>query len=199
MSTKIRVASAFDGSQIHAIYAPAVADLPTSFETEVPSLDEMVRRIDETLAIYPYLVADRDGEIISYVYARRWRGRPAYDWDVEITVFVKDGFGGQGIGKAMYTALTGLLSAQGFVNAMAAVTVPNDASVRFHESMGFHMAGRFPHAGFKLGEWHTVEFWWKQLADFPDDPQPVIPFKTFRQFPECDNILSEATGMVGEG
>ncbi len=199
MPTKIRVASAFDGSQIHAIYAPAVAGLPTSFETEVPSMDEMVRRIDEILAIYPYIVADRDGEVISYVYARRWRARPAYDWDVEITVFVKDGFGGQGIGRAMYTALTRLLAAQGFVNAVAAITVPNDASTQFHESMGFHMAGRFPASGFKLGEWHTVEFWWKQLADFPDEPRPPIPFKTFRQFPECEAILAEATEMIGGG
>lgn len=199
MATKIRIASAFDGSQIHAIYTPAVVDLPTSFETEVPSVDEIVRRIDETLGIYPYLVADRDGEIVSYVYARRWRARPAYDWDVEITVFVKDGFGGQGIGRAMYHALTGILSAQGFVNAVGVITVPNEASTLFHESMGFHMAGHFPASGFKLGEWHTVEFWWKQLADIPDDPQPVIPFKTFRQFPECDRILAEASEMITGG
>jgi phosphinothricin acetyltransferase len=196
MTTKIRIATAFDGPQIHAIYAPAVSDLPTSFETEVPSVDEIVRRIDDTLAMYPYIVADRDGEVISYVYARRWRNRPAYDWDVEITVFVKDGYGGRGVGRAMYVALTRLLAAQGFVNAMAAITVPNDASTRFHESMGFHQAGVFPVCGFKLGGWHTVEFWWLQVADLPDDPQPPIPFRTFRQFPECTRILREATAML---
>lgn len=199
MPTTIRIATAFDGPQIHAIYAPAVSDLPTSFETEVPTVDEIVRRIDDTLGTYPYIVADRDGEIISYVYARRWRGRPAYDWDVEVTVFVKEGHGGKGIGRAMYTALARLLAAQGFVNAMAAITVPNDASTRFHESMGFHRAGVFPACGFKLGGWHTVEFWWLQVADLPDEPQPPIPFKTFRRFPECERILSEATAMLLEG
>ncbi len=198
MATRIRVASAFDGPQIHAIYTPAVAEQPTSFEIEVPSVDEMVRRIEDTLGLYPYIVADRDGEIVSYVYARRWRARPAYDWDVEITVFVKDGNEGQGIGRAMYTALTRLLVAQGYANAVAVVTVPNESSIRFHESMGFHMAGSFPACGFKLGEWHTVEFWWKQLGELPDQPQPPIPFKTFRTFPECDAILSEATAMLGD-
>ena len=196
MSTKIRIATAFDGPQIHAIYAPAVADLPTSFETEVPTVDEMVRRIDDTLATYPYLVADRAGEVVGYVYARQWRDRRAYDWDVEITVFVKDGHGGGGIGRAMYTALTRLLAAQGYVNAMAAITVPNEASTRFHQSMGFHCAGSFPACGFKLGRWHTVEYWWLQLADLPDEPQPPIPFKTFRTFPECEAILADAAGML---
>ena len=197
MTTKIRPATAFDGPQVHAIYAPAVSDLATSFEVDVPTVDEIVRRIDDTLTTYPYLVADRDGEVASFVYARRWRGRPAYDWDVEVTVFVKDGYGGRGLGRAMYTALTRLLAAQGFVNAMAAITVPNDASTRFHEAMGFHRAGVFPASGFKLGAWHTVEFWWLQVADLPDDPQPPIPFKTFRTFPECERILNEATEMVG--
>ncbi|MGI9648616.1 MAG: GNAT family N-acetyltransferase [Acidimicrobiia bacterium] len=196
MSTTIRIASAFDGPQIHAIYAPAVSELPTSFETEVPGVDEIVRRIDQTLAGYPYIVADRNGEVISYVYARRWRARPAYDWDVEITVFVKDGVQGKGVGRAMYTALTRLLAAQGYVNALAAITVPNEASINFHESMGFHRAGSFPSSGFKLDGWHTVEFWWLQLADIPDQPQPPIPFKTFRQFPECEQILDEATAML---
>ncbi|NNC92565.1 MAG: N-acetyltransferase [Acidimicrobiia bacterium] len=199
MPTNIRIASAFDGSQIHAIYAPAVSEQPTSFETEVPAVDEIVRRIDDTLATYPYIVAERDGEIVSYVYARRWRPRPAYDWDVEITVFVKDGNGGRGIGRAMYTALTRLLAAQGFANALAAITVPNDASIKFHESMGFHRAAVFPSAGFKLGAWHTVECWWKQLADLPDEPHPPIPFKTFRTFPECEAILQEATALLTDG
>lgn len=196
MTAKIRIATAFDAPEIHAIYAPAVSERPTSFETDVPTVDEMVRRIDETLVTYPYLVAAEEGRVIGYVYARRWRARPAYDWDVEITVFVKDGHGGRKVGRAMYGALTGILAAQGFVNAVAAVTVPNDASTRFHASMGFHLAGSFPACGFKLGGWHTVEFWWLQLADLPDDPRPPIPFKTFRQFPECDRILTEAGTVI---
>ena len=97
----------------------------------------------------------------------------------------------------MYTALTRLLAAQGYVNAMAAITVPNEASTQFHESMGFHRAGVFPACGFKLGGWHTVEYWWLQLADLPDEPQPPIPFKTFRQFPECEGILAESSTLVG--
>ena len=199
MTARIRIAAAFDAADIHAIYTPAVSERPTSFETAVPTIDEMVRRIDETLATYPYIVAEEAGHVIGYVYARRWRARPAYDWDVEITVFVKEGHAGRGVGRAMYRALIEILAAQGFVNAMAAVTVPNDASTRFHASMGFHMAGSFPACGFKLGEWHTVEFWWLQLADLPDDPRPPIPFKTFSTFPECARILTEAGKMIDAG
>ena len=89
------------------------------------------------------------------------------------------GFGGQGIGRAMYQALTDILSAQGFVNAVGVITVPNEASTLFHESMGFHQAAVFPAAGFKLGGWHTVECWWKQLADLPDEPFAVEVHRSF--------------------
>ncbi len=196
MPTRIRIATAFDAGQVHAIYAPAVTESATSFETEVPSVDEIVRRIDGTLTTYPFIVAERDAEIVSFVYARRWRERRSYDWDVEITAFVKDGNEGRGIGRAMYTALIDLMAAQGLANAVAAVTVPNEASSKFHESMGFHLAGTFPSCGYKLGAWHTVEFWWRQLADLPDEPRPPIPFKTFRTFPECEQILANAAGML---
>ena len=125
--------------------------------------------------------------------ARRWRGRPAYDWGVEITAFVKPGHEGRGIGRALYDGFLGVLAAQGFVNAVAVITVPNEASTGFHEAMGFHRAAVFPASGFKLGEWHDLEFWWFQIADLPDEPRPPVPFARFRTFPECDEILSRAT------
>lgn len=190
---QIRIATPEDAAQIRAIYAPAVTDSAVSFEMETPTVADLARRIGETTEMYPWVVVDRRGEIVGYAYARRWRSRPAYDWDVEITAFVKSGNEGRGIGRAMYHGFLGLLAAQGFVNAIAVITLPNDTSTGFHEAMGFHRAAVFPASGFKLGEWHDLEFWWSQLADLPDDPQPPIPFATFRRFPECTAILEQAS------
>ncbi len=127
------------------------------------------------------------------MYARRLRPRPAYDWDVEATVFVKSGHRSEGVGRAIYTALLDILLAQGIVNVAAVITVPNAPSVRFHEAMGFKKAGAFPAAGFKLDAWHDIEIWWAQLGDLPDAPQRPIPFSKFRDLPTCTEILERAT------
>lgn len=194
----IRLAALEDAAQIQAIYAPAVTDSAISFEQRAPDAAEIARRIAEVTETYPWVVADRRGEIVGYAYARRWRGRAAYDWDVEITAFVKPGNEGRGIGGAMYQGFLGLLAAQGFVNAVAVITLPNDASTGFHRAMGFHPAGLFPASGFKLGAWHDLEFWWYQFADLPDDPQAPIPFAQFRHFPECEAILMRASETLSE-
>ena len=80
----------------------------------------------------------------------------------------------------------------------AVIAVPNEASIRFHEAMGFELAGSFPGAGFKLGAWHTIEFWWARLGDQPDAPQAPIPFSKFRDFPQCREILQRASRLVGD-
>ena len=198
MKIEIRVATSEDAAQIATIYAPAVEESPVSFETEAPDEAEVARRVEETVATYPWLVAERGHEIISYVYARRLRPRPAYDWDVEATVFVKDGYQGRGVGRAIYTALLDVLTGQGFVNVYAVITVPNEASVDFHRAMGFKRAGAFPAAGFKFGAWHTIEMWYLQLGDLPDAPQPPIPFGTFRDFPTCAEILEQASHLLND-
>ena len=198
MKIEIRVATAEDAPQIAAIYVPAVEESAVSFETEAPDGAEIASRIEDTLDMYPWLVAERGHEIVSFVYARRFRTRPAYDWDAEVTVFVKEGNQGLGVGRAIYSAMFDILTAQGFVNVYAAITVPNEASIRFHQALGFELAGSFPAVGFKLGAWHTVEFWWAQLGDQPDAPQAPIPFGQFRDFPNCQEILQQASQMVGE-
>lgn len=196
MKFEVRVVSGEDSAQIAAIYAPAVEETAVSFEVIAPDAAEVASRIEDTLDMYPWLVVERGHEIISYVYARRFRPRPAYDWDVEATVFVKEGHQGEGVGRAIYGALLDVLTAQGFVNVYAVITVPNEGSTRFHQALGFELVGSFPAAGFKLGAWHTIETWRAQLGDLPDAPQPPIPFRKFRDFPHCQEILQQASRVL---
>ena len=72
-----------------------------------------------------------------------------------------------------------LLEAQGFTQAIAAVTLPNEASVRLHERLGFTRAGVYEQVGFKLGEWRSVGLWQRQLAAMADEPAEPRPFAPF--------------------
>jgi phosphinothricin acetyltransferase len=174
---KVARATADDAAAIASIYAPYVQASVVSFETEAPDEAEMRRRIEAGGDLYPWLVArDDDGPVIGYAYACAFRARPAYRFTVETTVYVADGAHRRGIGTSLYDALLPLLEAQGFAQAIAAITLPNEASVRLHERLGFRQIGTYERVGFKFREWRSVGLWQRGLAPLstrPEEPKPA--------------------------
>ena len=75
---RIRTATPNDASALLDIYAPYVSNTAITFEYEVPTEAEFRRRISNILEKYPYLVAERDGEILGYAYASSFHSRAAY-------------------------------------------------------------------------------------------------------------------------
>jgi L-amino acid N-acyltransferase YncA len=169
----IRLATEDDAAAIVAIYAPHVSGSATSFETDVPAVDEMRRRIRETLVLHPWLVYDEDGQVGGYAYATKHRVRAAYQWAVETSAYVGEPFRRRRVAQALYTSLFRILAAQGYVNAYAGITLPNAASVALHESVGFSSVGVYNRIGYKLGAWHDVGWW--QLALQPHQSKPSEP------------------------
>jgi phosphinothricin acetyltransferase len=129
----IRLATAHDALGIQAIYAPIVRDTAISFDVEPPTVEEMRQRIISTLAYWPWLVCDRDGDILGYVYASQHRTRQAYQWSVDVSVYVHAAARRSGVGRGLYRSLFALLTLQGFYQAYAGITLPNPASVGLHE------------------------------------------------------------------
>lgn len=173
---KIRRATADDAAAIASIYAPYVTGTIVSFETEAPEATEMARRIEEAGDAYPWLVAHEADAAIGYAYACAFRTRPAYRFTVETTVYLADGAQRRGIGTLLYRALLPVLERQGFAQAIAAITLPNEASVRLHEALGFHQVGTYERVGFKFREWRSVGLWQRALLDLstrPEEPRPV--------------------------
>jgi phosphinothricin acetyltransferase len=113
---------------------------------------------------FPWLVDARDGAVVAYAKGGTWRERAAYQWTVETGIYVADTARGQGVGAALYAALLDRLVGGGFRSAVAGITLPNDASVRLHERLGFAYVGTFHDAGFKLGAWHAVAWYQRRLA-----------------------------------
>jgi len=179
MTTTIRQAVLADAPQVAGIYAPYVSDAVISFELEPPDAAEMARRMFHARA-YPWLVcAGSGGDLLGYAYASQHRERAAYQWSVDVTVYVRIDQHRRGVGRALYTSLFGILRAQGFHAAHAGVTLPNAASVGLHESFGFRAVGVYPAVGYKLGAWHDVGWWQLELrarrrADVPPAPPLAV-------------------------
>lgn len=163
MTTILRAATVSDAAAIQAIYAPIVETTAISFEEDVPSVEEMARRLETYSQTHPYLVAERDGEILGYAYGSKHRDRSAYRLSVDVTAYVAASARGQGLGKRLYQALLPDLATRGYHAAFAAITQPNAASVALHESVGFTKVGIYREVGFKFGRWHDVGWWQRVL------------------------------------
>lgn len=179
---KLRAATPDDAAAIADIYAPFVTGSAVSFETEPPGETAMRARIEAGGGLYPWLVGeDEDGALVGYAYAARFRDRPAYRFTVETSVYLRADAAGRGFGRQLYEPLLTILEGQGFTQAIAAITLPNEASIRLHERLGFERAGTYRQVGWKLGGWHDVGLWQRRLAlagSPPEEPTftPLPPF-----------------------
>lgn len=160
----IRSVTVDDAAAIQCIYSYYVRETAITFEIEVPSVDEMARRIEATLAKYPYLVAiEPDGKIVGYAYAGQLKERAAYAHSVELSVYVENGGQHRGVGGALYRALEKELERLGILNMYACIAYPQHEnpylttnSVEFHNHMGFEQVGRFHSCASKFGLWFDV-------------------------------------------
>ena len=180
MSATIRIATSEDADAILAIYAPIVQETAISFEVEPPTPMEMHERIAKTLQQLPWLVCAPHGEVLGYVYASPHRARPAYQWSVDVSVYIHAKARRLGIGRALYSSLFHLLTLQGFYNCYAGITLPNPASVSLHESLGFQPVGVYQTVGYKLGAWHDVGWWQRGLKPCLSHPDTPTTFEVLR-------------------
>lgn len=146
----------------------------TSFEERAPTVDEFADRIARVSRKHPWLVAECDGDIAGFAYATSHRERPAYRWAAETSIYLHRDHQGQGVGKELYGALIDLLRRQGLHVALAGITLPNEGSVRLHESLGFEQIGVYRRIGFKAGAWRDVG-WWQLLLSPQSDGTPAEP------------------------
>jgi len=212
---RIRVARQSDAASVLKIYAPYITDTVVTFEYEVPALAEFEQRMATIQRDLPWFVceagtdagaaADATGEaggstsgaepgsgagategtVVGYAYASHFRERKAYDWSVDLSVYVDSDWHGQGIGKALYECLIATLKLQGYYNAYGGITMPNEKSVRLHEKFGFREVANYEHVGFKHGRWLDVKWYGLALAPTSEPatigaavehPRPPRPF-----------------------
>lgn len=196
MATVIRLVREDDAAQILEIYRPIVLNTVISFEHEPPTLIEMGERITKILRQYPWLVCDINGAIAGYAYASLHRSRAAYQWSVEVSAYVHEGFRQRGVAKALYTALFEVLALQGYFVAFAGIVLPNMASVRLHVSIGFEHIGVYHQIGYKHGAWRDMGWWEKSLQERAEVPQPPQPIGHIASSDEVSAILERAVAMV---
>ncbi len=173
---RIRDVTAADVPAITAIYAVEVTTNVATFEEVAPSEAEMAGRIEDVRnSGRPYLVAERDGAILGYAYARPFHVRAAYRSTVEDTVYIRPDAYRQGIGRALLAQVIARCEAAGFRQMMALIShVPGSGSIALHSALGFHTMGIAKSVGYKHGSWLDVAYMQRALGTADATP-PAIP------------------------
>jgi L-amino acid N-acyltransferase YncA len=173
----IRSATTADAKAIAHIYRPYVLETAISFEETPPAAAEFEARMLATPRL-PWLVAVREGTVVGYCYASRHHARASYRWSADVSVYVAPSERGRGVGRLLYGELLPLVRGLGYVSVFAGITLPNDASVGFHEAFGLTSVGVYRNVGFKHNAWRDVGWWQLTFTDPPEqpaEPRPWVP------------------------
>ena len=162
----IRTVTRADSEIIADIYNFYVANTVVTFEEDLVSSAEMLGRIVSALEEnLPWLVAEEEGKVIGYAYVSKWKGRCAYRYSVESTVYLDHKVTSKGWGSKLYTELLKSLKDKGFHVVMGGISLPNANSVSLHEKFGFEKVAHFKEVGHKFGAWVDVGYWQVTLSD----------------------------------
>lgn len=168
----IRPVEPCDIERIAEIYNHYILHTVVTFEEEVVSGREMADRIQEvSSASLPWLVAEDSNRVLGYAYAGKWKGRCAYRFSVESTVYLDPSAIGRGLGAALYDALFAALRRRSTHAIIGGIALPNTASVALHEKFGMQKVAHFKGVGFKFGRWIDVGYWQVCLGE----AQPGVP------------------------
>lgn len=179
----IRAATGEDAEELVKIYEPYIKKTAITFEYEVPSVEEFRKRIEHTLERYPYLAAEKNGEILGYAYTGTFIGRAACDWCVEVSIYLKETARKGGIGKKLYETIEKISKAQHITNLNACIACPEVEdeyltrnSAQFHAHMGYTLVGEFHKCGYKFGRWYNLIWMEKMIGEHTERPEAFLPF-----------------------
>ena len=172
----IRPSTPADVPALADIYGWNVLNGTGTFELEAPDDAEMGRRREGVLANgLPWLVAERDGQVLGYAYANHFRPRRAYRFCLEDSIYLAPQAKGQGVGKLLLAELMSQCEARGARQMLAVIgDSANAASIGVHRALGFCPAGTIRSAGWKFDRWRDVVMMQRALG-VGDASAPVDP------------------------
>ncbi len=151
----VRDSGEADMPAVQRIYAHYVLNGLATFEETPPTLEDMIARRRSALVLgAPYLVAERQGQVVGYCYATAYRSRPAYRYTLEDSVYVAEGLGGRGVGTALLGELIARCEVGPWRQMLAVIgDSANLGSIALHRRLGFELVGTLRSVGLKFGRW----------------------------------------------
>jgi L-amino acid N-acyltransferase len=171
----VRDAESADLPGILAIYNDVIATSTAVYSDTPATLEDRITWRESRVALgYPVLVAADDSGVIGFASFGDFRSWPGYRFSVEHSVHVRADRRGNGVGAALMTPLIARAAALGKHVMIGGVDAQNEASLRFHERLGFERVAHFREVGFKFGRWLDLVFLQRFLSPTGSDPTSKV-------------------------
>ncbi len=156
LDVEIRPATSLDVGAITEIYNHAILTTLATFDTEPKDEADRLRWLDSHDARHPVVVAVHDTKVVGWASITAWSDRRAYDGTAEVSIYVREGQQGRGVGKTLLRALVEASLQGGLHVLLARIVDGNAVSVKLHEQLGFSSIGLMKAVGFKFGKRRDV-------------------------------------------
>ncbi|OGU77330.1 MAG: GNAT family N-acetyltransferase [Ignavibacteria bacterium RBG_16_34_14] len=134
------------------IYNQAVLTTTATFDSEPISLDEQRLWFAEHNDKFPIFIAEKSGKVIGWASLSKWSGRCAYSDTAEISIYIKDGYRGKGVGTKLMMKVLEEGKKAGIHTVLARISEGSEASIRLHKNAGFEYVGVMREVGKKFGK-----------------------------------------------
>jgi phosphinothricin acetyltransferase len=155
---RIRKALIDDVKGINEVYNEAILKTNATFDTKEKKLDEQMVWFENHGPKNPIIVAENDGLILGWAALSKYDKKCAYSNTAEISLYVKQEFQGQGIGKKLMNRIIKMGKKAGIHSIVARITAGNNISIDLHKSVGFEIIGVMREIGYKFDNWLDVYF-----------------------------------------
>jgi L-amino acid N-acyltransferase len=149
-SVKIRKAVSTDLPEITEIYNEAILTTNATFDSEPKTVAQQEIWFSGHNRKHPVLVAENHTGVIGWASLSEWSTRCAYADTAEISIYIKEAFRGQGIGKQLMREVMKAGKKCGLHTVLSRITDDNQASIHLHELAGFENIGVMKEVGFKF-------------------------------------------------
>lgn len=149
---QIRLMAKDDWPEVRRIYLEGILTGNATFEVEAPSWD----RWDAGHLPNCRFIAANGANVLGWAVLSPVSARRVYAGVTEVSVYVGESARGNGVGRALMTALIDASERAGIWTLQAGIFPENVASVALHKSCGFREIGRRERVG-KMGDrWRDV-------------------------------------------
>ena len=148
-----------DIKKLVEIYNYYIQHTVITFDQVPFTIADFEQKIKPIYKKYPFIVFEENNEILGYAYGSSWRTKPSYKFTAESTIYLTKDALGKGIGTKLYTELLQRLKQQKIHTIIGGLTLPNAASIKLHEKLGFKKVAHFKEVGRKFEQWLDVGFW----------------------------------------
>jgi L-amino acid N-acyltransferase len=155
-NVNLRPAVGSDLNAINEIYNYYVLNSTCTYQEQPETFSDRHKWFYDHDREYPVVVAENNGEVVSWGSISRYRRRTAYRYTVENSIYVRHDWHRRGIGSLLLQEIIRRSRDLGYRTIIAAIDSDQTQSISLHAKFNFQHVGRLQSVGWKFGRWLDV-------------------------------------------